>query len=119
MLPFHMIDAQHPRRTSDLFSVLSLALLAPTRLWGLPWSAITSSHPNPLLSRRHFAPISPLDATLMDLAASVANKRLTAWLNPLDATLTKNPGGGDVAVNWKPLCSEAACRRLFEGLFTR
>src|SRR5258708_22041778 len=30
----------------------------------------------------------------MDLPASVANKRLTAWLNPLDATLTKNTGVG-------------------------
>ena len=39
------------------------------------------------------APISPLDATLMDPPACVANKRLTAWLNPLDATLTKNRGG--------------------------
>jgi hypothetical protein len=38
-------------------------------------------------------PISPLAATLMDLPASVANKRLTVWLTPLDATLTKNRGG--------------------------
>src|SRR5712692_1945352 len=30
----------------------------------------------------------------MDPRASVANKRLTARLNPLDATLTKNRGGG-------------------------
>jgi len=37
--------------------------------------------------------VSPLEATLMDLLASVANKRLTAWLNPLDATSTKNIGG--------------------------
>src|SRR5216684_5430649 len=29
----------------------------------------------------------------MHLPASVANKGLTAWLNPLDATLTKNRGG--------------------------
>jgi hypothetical protein len=28
----------------------------------------------------------------MDLLASVANKRLTAWLSPVDATLTKNRG---------------------------
>ena len=38
--------------------------------------------------------LSPLDATLMDLPASVANKRLTELLSLLDATLTKNPGGG-------------------------
>ena len=36
--------------------------------------------------------LSPLSATLIDLPASVANKRLTPWLSPLDATLTKNRG---------------------------
>src|SRR5260370_36766172 len=40
------------------------------------------------------SPLSPLFATLMDLPASVANKRLTVWLNPLDPTLTKNTGKG-------------------------
>ena len=38
--------------------------------------------------------LSPLPATLMALPASVADKRLTAGLSPLDATLTKNTGGG-------------------------
>ena len=38
-------------------------------------------------------PISLLDATLMDLPASVANKRLTAEITPLAATLTKKWGG--------------------------
>src|SRR6266852_7536541 len=33
----------------------------------------------------------------MDLPASVANKRLTVWLSPLDATLTKNRGVGGAA----------------------
>src|SRR5712692_6730047 len=42
----------------------------------------------------HTIALSPLDATLMDFPASVANKRLTAWLNPSDATLTKNRGEG-------------------------
>jgi hypothetical protein len=51
-----------------------------------------SSHPRPLVSRQQSVGISPLHATLMDLPASVANKRLTARLNPLDATLTKNTG---------------------------
>src|SRR6266852_2860245 len=55
-----------------------------------------SSYPRPLLSRPQSAPVSPLAATLMDLPASVANKRLTAWLTPLDATLTKNRGWGRV-----------------------
>jgi len=53
-----------------------------------------SSHPAQLLSRQQSAPVNPLAATLMDLPASVANKRLTAGLSPLDATLTKNRGGG-------------------------
>ncbi len=38
--------------------------------------------------------LSPLAATLMELPASVANKGLTVWLSPLDATLTKNMGVG-------------------------
>jgi hypothetical protein len=37
-------------------------------------------------------PVSPLVATLKDRPASVANKRLTAKLSPLSATLTKNRG---------------------------
>src|SRR5260370_4122727 len=52
-----------------------------------------SSYPSQLLSRQQPAPVSPLAATLMNLPASVANKRLTPWLSPLDATLTKNRGG--------------------------
>src|SRR5260370_6850643 len=51
-----------------------------------------SSHPSRLLSRQYFACVNPLTATLMQLSASVPNKRLTAWLSPLAATLTKNTG---------------------------
>jgi|HubBroStandDraft_4_1064222.scaffolds.fasta_scaffold30832_2 hypothetical protein len=54
-----------------------------------------SSHPQSLLSRQHNVRISPLFATLIDLPASAANKRLTSNLNPLDATLTKNTGALD------------------------
>src|SRR5216683_963082 len=43
--------------------------------------------------------LSPLPATLMDLPANVANKRLTAWLSLLDATLTKKRGGGAFSAN--------------------
>jgi hypothetical protein len=50
------------------------------------------SHPRPLLSRQQSVGLSPLHATLMGLPASVANKRLTENLTPLDATLTKNTG---------------------------
>jgi hypothetical protein len=39
--------------------------------------------------------VTSLDATLMELPVSVANKRLTENLTPLDATLTKNTGGGE------------------------
>jgi hypothetical protein len=57
-------------------------------------SVLLTSHLRALLSRQQSAPVSPLAATLMDLPASVANKRLTAGLTPLDATLTKNTGEG-------------------------
>src|SRR6266705_1226061 len=53
---------------------------------------LESPHPKTLLSRQPPLPISPLAATLMNLLASVANKRLTAGLSPLNATLTKYRG---------------------------
>src|SRR5216684_2413502 len=102
MLPFHMIDAQHPRRTSDSFSGPAPILrpqfgpACPDPVVGLAVERDNILPSQPITFSPTLPPISPLDATLM-----------------------KNPGGGDVAVNWKPLCSEAACRRLFEGLFTR
>jgi hypothetical protein len=74
-----------------------------------------SPHPRPLLSCQHFTPVSPLAATLMDLPASVANKRLAARLTPLDATLTKNREVGARCSNryshllaFALTCSEAA-----------
>src|SRR5713226_3234341 len=62
-----------------------------------------SVHRTPPLGRKIHCPLptialSPLAATLMDPPASVANKRLTAQLSPLDATLTKNRGWGYVPV---------------------
>src|SRR5712664_3014762 len=59
-----------------------------------PFSPPNLSHPLALLSRQQCTPRKSLAATLMDLLASVANKRLTAGLTPLDATLTKNRGVG-------------------------
>ena len=53
-----------------------------------------SSGPTQLLSRQHLVRVSPLAATLMNLLASVANKRLAAGLSPLDSALTKNTGEG-------------------------
>ena len=57
---------------------------------GNPSNSFKPSCPRRSLPRQHFGPISPLAATLIDLPTSVANKRLTVRLNPLDATLTKN-----------------------------
>jgi hypothetical protein len=62
-----------------------------TRQAVLP-TATKSSHPIQLLSRQGFAPLNRLNATLVHLLETDANKRLTAWLNPLNATLTENTG---------------------------
>ena len=55
--------------------------------------------------------LSSLDATFMFLPASVASKRLTAELNPLDATFTKSRGWGappfDVLIPIPPNVSNA------------
>src|SRR5260370_11182107 len=50
--------------------------------------------------------VSPLDATLASPLVCVANKRLTARVNHLDATLTKNRGE---AVRYLPLSLESVC----------
>src|SRR5713226_6761433 len=65
----------------------------------VPLTPPKSFHPFPLPSRQPSAPVSPLAATLIDLPASVANKRLTVRLSSLDATLTNNRGVGPVMVN--------------------
>src|SRR5713226_5276058 len=52
-----------------------------------------SSHPRWSLCRQHSAPISPLTATLMGHLASVANKRLTAQLNPFRCNTYKKHRG--------------------------
>jgi hypothetical protein len=48
----------------------------------------------PLITTHYL--LTPLDSALAKLSVSVANKRLTVSLNPLDATLTKNTGEGGV-----------------------
>ncbi len=72
-----------------------------------------SFHPTQLPSRQQSTAVNPLAATLMDFPASVANKRLTSGLSPLDATLTKNRGWGSVIVNQLPLFPtfKRACKR--------
>ena len=57
-------------------------------------SSSESFHPTQLVSRQQPTPVTRLAATLTNSLASVANKRLTPGLSPLDATLTKNRGGG-------------------------
>src|SRR5229473_716817 len=79
---------------SPIMGALQAILLTPSK----------SSVPIQLLSRRQSAllhpeprRVTPLAATLTQPPLSVANKRLTVWLSPLDATLTKNRGVGGAA----------------------
>src|SRR6266850_7816155 len=81
----------------------------PARQVVLPTSS-EFSHPMQLPSRQQSTPVNPLAATLMDFPASVANKRLTAELSPLDTTLTKNGGVGGIMVNQLPLSSSVSTR---------
>jgi hypothetical protein len=74
-----------PRGPSNSFKFLHLPASSARR--------INATHPI-TLTHQHFLRVNPLDATLMASPASVANKRLTAELNPLDATLPKNRGWG-------------------------
>jgi hypothetical protein len=57
-----------------------------------PRTVLRDEEPAP--ARPEERSVTSLDATLMELPVSVANKRPTAELTSLDATLTKNPGGG-------------------------
>src|SRR6266849_7001693 len=70
-------------RALPIMLVRQAVPLTPSKFSGLTKS----------LSRQPVVCVSPLAATLIDLPANVANKRLTAWLTPLDATLTKNREG--------------------------
>jgi hypothetical protein len=76
MLSFPVYPEAHPRR--PVSPSQTLEIFTP--------HAVTHS------ATAH--PVSPLAATPMGLPTSVANKRLTAILSPLDATLTKNRGEG-------------------------
>jgi hypothetical protein len=52
--------------------------------------------------------LTHLGATPMDLPLNVANKGLTVWLNPLDATFTKNRGWAPFLVSNVPVLQERA-----------
>src|SRR6266568_4461813 len=67
----------------------------PNNTWREPTHA-------PTLSEVYNPALTPLAATLMDFPASVANKRLTAGLSPLAATLTKNTGVGGLLLTRNP-----------------
>jgi hypothetical protein len=72
---------------------IPIALLTPPNRCAFARSLReVSPRPTQFLSCQYHYPINPLDATLMDLPASVVNKRLTSKLTPLNATLTKNWG---------------------------
>ena len=102
LLTEHAAKHAHPERASRAEgSLLAGSLPIP-------------AHPAQLLSRQHIVRASSLDATLMSSLVNVANKRLTAGLNPLDATLTKNTGeGGPFFPFWNsPLVSHPCIQAL-------
>ena len=94
----HATKHAHPERASRAEGSFLAASISN------PASSAQSSSP------QQFARVIPLAATLMRLPASVANKRLTAELNPLSATLTKNAGRG---YSPKPLPPKSLCHNTF------
>ena len=92
MIAWVVIDRRHLRHSTPIPSSLRAAP-APTSSGSLLTIAL-----------------SRLDATFMNVPVSVANKRLTGWLNPLDATLTKNRGWG--AVRLRAKCSAQRLRKF-------
>src|SRR5580704_13487955 len=103
MLSFPVYRERHPRRP-----------VSPSNA-----PEVSPSHTFPLFTTAH--PVSLLAATLMELPASVANKRLTVILTPLDATLTKN--WGRVFPTFRPsnlqtfqLCSRSLPKERFTTL---
>ena len=82
---------------------------------------LTSSeffHRTQLPSRQQSTAVNPLAATLMDFPASVANRRLTPGLSPLDATLTKKQGGWGVLLLTSSLCFPTFKRAFNRPLFS-
>src|SRR5467141_3097528 len=110
MLACVVIDRRHLRQSPQSRFIRAVPLPAS------PLEPSTSNFQPPALQRSNLQtfhpsnPPSPLAATLMDLPASVANKRLTVWLSPLDATFTKNKGEGAVGTDLPPYRSTFNCR---------
>jgi hypothetical protein len=60
-----------------------------------------SSHPKPLLSRQHFALISPLSATLMRPTPKGCNEKTYGKTNSFRCNTYKKPGEGAISFNPK------------------
>ena len=94
-----MIDRRHVRHSPPIPSSLRTAPIPIDLSRSYREDPDAFATPLRLLST---VALSPLAATLMDLPASVANKRLTFRLSPLDATLTKNQGVGALRSDLPP-----------------
>jgi hypothetical protein len=80
---FHTLCAKHPGWGMPYFSANSVpAALKSTR----------ASAPADPFDALHRSPASALESTATQPSAAIASRELTPKLNPLDATLTKNPG---------------------------
>src|SRR5713226_1109039 len=81
---FHYRATSSPSSSSCLYPVHRSAHVAPT-----------SSRPSrQVMSRKPLGiPLTLLESTLVGVLVSVDSKGLTDMLTPLDATLTRNPGG--------------------------
>jgi len=98
-VPFLRILALHPRpvlgvaeRSSNSHEITSFAAPHLITLVESYRSKTALAWAWGIVFARSLPTVTPLDATLMGLPVSVANKRLTNWLTPLDATLTKSRG---------------------------
>jgi len=132
MLSSPVYAEPHPRHAPSVSSAFSVSSALDPVL-SAAFNGLTDQHPNALsasrtllrddiqtppksclnralLHRQHRAPLSPLPATHTSHPVSVANKRLTEKITPLDATLTKNRGRGAPSLSLRstkfqpPLC---------------
>src|SRR5258708_6840716 len=118
MLAWVVIYRRHLRQSPQSRFIRTLPLPAsPLNLqlltFNLPLFNVSTFQPSNLPTfQPSKAALSPLPATLIDLPASVANKRLTAGLTLLDATLTKNRGAHPSSQKFFSLLHSPDVRRL-------
>ena len=99
----HPTKDAHPERPSGAEGFADTLL----RLWAVEHSNLPA-----------FKRVTYLESTLIETPASVDSKLLIQTLSPLDAILTKNPGGGEAA-SWSlaiSLSSSFSAPSLFHGL---